>query len=504
MCLKRRQVLQTPKRSTYISKRACAADSNNIIRSLAQVCTKPHHHPSTPQKHSLRIPRLLRAHRIQLNRYQHALHRRFAILGSLYPQPPLPRPHDPLLHPSRPRPVRRVQPSPLASQPQPQRHAARNRRVLPPARAASRRGNRHGAATAAANTAKGVGRVLVLGNVRPPVERDARLRVEHDAHEVLAQRGVAWGGRLAAGAALGHEKPQGLGGGGKVELGGDDLEEAGDAGARLVEELGADGARARAELQASAFVADLEDELGGARVDVGARVRDPAGEGVRGGGLGADGDAALEEVAEAKSDLVAPAGLVVGDGVGDETLLEALEVEVAAVLEELGAVGLGADGDGVAAEELKDLGKGVGAAVGDRGGDDGGRAEEALAVETGEEVVGAGEEDGEAEGEEVGRVARAGEDVARDLELAVADGGEDGFLVELGYQLGEAVELGVGEEADKVGAIAGVDVVALEVQGDVPEGDGVTVDVESPDGRARVLAGFLGALELGCKVVREI
>lgn len=257
-------------------------------------------------------------------------------------------------------------------------------------------------------------------------------------------------------------------------------------------------------MQARGLVADLEDELGRARVDVGARVGDPAGKGVGGGGFRGDGDAAFEEVAEAEGDLVAAAGLVVGQGVGDEALLEAFEVEVAAVLQELGAVGLGADGDGVAAEKLEDLGKGVGAAVGDRGGDDGGRAEEALAVEAGEEVVGAGEEDGEAEGEEVGRVARAGEEVARDLELAVADRGEDGFLVELGDQPGEAVELGVGEEADKVGAIAGLDVVALEVQRDVPEGDGVTVDVEGPDGVTRVLAGLLGALELGYKVVREV
>lgn len=393
--------------------------------------------------------------------------------------------------------MRRVQPSPLPSHPQPKWHATRHGRVLAPSHAPGRRGDRH-------RTAGGVRRVLVLWNVRPPIQRDARLRIQHDAHEVLAQRRVSRSRRLAAGAALGHEQAQGLGGGREVELGGDDLEEARDAGARLVEELGADGTRGGTELEAGGFVADFEDELGRARVDVGARVRHPAGEGVGGGGFRGDGDAAFEEVAEAEGDLIASPGLVVSQGVGDEALFEAFEVEVAAVLEELGAVGLGADGDGVAAEELEDLGEGVGAAVGDRGGDDGGRAEEALAVEAGEEVLRAGEEDGEAEGEEVGRVARAGEEVARDLELAVADRGEDGFLVELRDQPGEAVELGVGEETDKVGAIARLDVVALEVEGDVPEGDGVTVDVEGPDGVTRVLAGLLGALELGYKVVREI
>lgn len=110
---------------------------------------------------------------------------------------------------------------------------------------------------------------------------------------------------------------------------------------------------------------------------------------------------------------------------GDELLLEALEVEVSAVAEKLGAVALVADGDGVAAEEVQDLGEGVGGAVCDGGGQDGGRAEEAFTVEAREEVLWVREEDGKAEGEEVGGVARVCEDVAGDLELAVADGDED-------------------------------------------------------------------------------
>lgn len=55
------------------------------------------------------------------------------------------------------------------------------------------------------------------------------------------------------------------------------------------------------------------------------------------------------------------------------------------------------------------------------GGDDGGRAQEPGLVEPREDLVARGEEVAKAEGEEVGRVARRGEDVARDAEGSVAD-----------------------------------------------------------------------------------
>lgn len=88
---------------------------------------------------------------------------------------------------------------------------------------------------------------------------------------------------------------------------------------------------------------------------------------------------------------------------------------------------------------MEDLGKDVRAAALDGGGKDGGGPEEPLAVESGEEVARRGEEGGEAEGEEVGRVARVGEEVARDAELAPADGREDWFFVELRDEFGDCI-----------------------------------------------------------------
>jgi hypothetical protein len=66
------------------------------------------------------------------------------------------------------------------------------------------------------------------------------------------------------------------------------------------------------------------------------------------------------------------------------------------------------------------------------------------------------------------------------------------------------VELGVGKEAHKVCRVARLDVVPLQMQRDVAEGDGVAVDVEGADGGARVLAGFFCALDLALEVLREV
>lgn len=264
-----------------------------------------------------------------------------------------------------------------------------------------------------------------------------RILVNHDPHQVLAQRCVPRRGRLAPRPAGGHEQAEGLRCVREVKLRRHDLEQPRDPGARVAEELGPrePALLGRGEVDAGALAADLEDELGGAVVDVGAGVADPSGGRLGGRGLEGDADAALEDVLEAEGDLVALAVLVVADVVGDDLLLEALEVEVAAVAEELLAVRLASDRDGVAAEEVDELGEDVGGAVRDGWREDGGGPDEALAVEAGEEVLGVGEEDGEAEGEEVGCVAGVGEDVAGDLELAVADGDEDGLLVELGDEL---------------------------------------------------------------------
>ena len=67
-----------------------------------------------------------------------------------------------------------------------------------------------------------------------------------------------------------------------------------------------------------------------------------------------------------------------------------------------------------------------------------------------------------------------------------------------------AVELGISEEADKVGAVFGLDVVALQMQGDVSEGSGIAVDVEGLDGAARVLVVFLGVVQLAEEVLGEV
>lgn len=67
-----------------------------------------------------------------------------------------------------------------------------------------------------------------------------------------------------------------------------------------------------------------------------------------------------------------------------------------------------------------------------------------------------------------------------------------------------SVELSVGEEAHKVGAVAGCDVVALEVEGNVVKGGGVAVDVESLYVAADVVAVLLGRLDLAEEVLREV
>jgi hypothetical protein len=217
---------------------------------------------------------------------------------------------------------------------------------------------------------------------------------------------------------------------GEIHLIGHDLEELADARFREAEEVCAHAA----EVELRGFVCDLEDEFVAFFVDEGACVVHPSRHG--GGNFLDEGDARLADVVEADNDLGCVALGVVADVVGDEFLLQAFEVEVAAVAEELGAVVVVADGEGVAAQEVEELGEDAGAAVGDGGGADGRGAEEAEGVEAGEDVGGGVEEGGEAEGEVVGGIADAGEDVARDLEVFAADL-NDGFGVEeLGDEAG--------------------------------------------------------------------
>lgn len=131
---------------------------------------------------------------------------------------------------------------------------------------------------------------------------------------------------------------------GEVHFVGYDLEELGDARFGEAVELGAQAAA----IEPRGFVYDLEDQLVGFFVDKGARVAYPSSRG-KGGRVLDEGDARLADIVEADEDLGGVARGVVADGAGDEFLLEALEVEVAAVAQQLGAVVAVADGERVAA-----------------------------------------------------------------------------------------------------------------------------------------------------------
>jgi len=184
-------------------------------------------------------------------------------------------------------------------------------------------------------------------------------------------------------------------------------------------------------MQDSGVRADLEDQFarGGGVVGEGARVVDVSAAGAAiaiaaGGEVGVVGnkrDTGGFHILEPENNLLSPPERVIRNLMGDEALLEAAEVEVAAVAQEVGAVVLIHDVERVAAEQVEELGEDVGGAGGDGRGRDGGRAEEPCALQAGEDLAGRGEEGGEAEGEVVGGVAGGGEDVTRDLEVAVAD-----------------------------------------------------------------------------------
>lgn len=260
-----------------------------------------------------------------------------------------------------------------------------------------------------------------MPRIRPPIERDTRLGLQHALDPVILAEGrVAGRGGLARGGfARGHEQAERLGGGRQGEFGGDDLEEFGDAGACVTEEFdagffpgGVGGGEERRrrrgvvgrrgpweEMETHVLSAYLEDQLEWFLIYKGTGVVDPAtsrrrrrrrsgSSGSSGrvsarwwwwSGIGQDADARLEDVLEAEDDFLAATGLVEADGVGDQALLEALEVEVATVAQQAGAVLVVADVDGVAAQQVQQLCKGVGGAARDAGGQDGGGADQTLA-----------------------------------------------------------------------------------------------------------------------------
>lgn len=157
-------------------------------------------------------------------------------------------------------------------------------------------------------------------------------------------------------------------------------------------------------------------------------------------------------------------------------------MEVATVTEELGAVRLIVDWEWVSAEQVEELREDVTRAVGDARGHDGRWTEEALAVEAGEDCRWGRKEGTEAEGEEVGGIARTGEDIARDSEVAIADLDGDFRFEQLGDEAGDflllerpaevggwvggctAIELGVRKDLHKGFAIFGLDMVSCGCQ----------------------------------------
>ncbi|KAJ6441854.1 PAP2 superfamily protein [Purpureocillium lavendulum] len=284
------------------------------------------------------------------------------------------------------------------------------------------------------------------GIVRLSVERDGGLGLEGDTDAVLAQGRVARGGGLGAGAAGAHEQAERLRRRRQVELGGHHLEQLGDAGTRVAEELGTRrfAAARGGDVQTRVVATNLEDEFVGGAVDERPHVVDPeevllaaasqvTAAAVVFGAILDDADAALLDVLEAQDNLLALAQRIVADVVGDELLLEALEVEVAGVAEQLLAVRLVAYLERVSLQQMQQLGEDVGRAVGHRGRQDGGRADEPLAVEPGEHLVRVREEGGEAKREVVGAVGAGEQEGPRYLELAVANGGKDALIVELRY-----------------------------------------------------------------------
>ena len=134
-----------------------------------------------------------------------------------------------------------------------------------------------------------------------------------------------------------------------------------------------------------------------------------------------EGDTGLADVFEADHDLGLLAGVVVGDVVGDELLLEALEMEVASVTQEGGAMLIVADVDGVALENLKQLGEDVGTSVENSRRVDLRGSQESALVEAWKDLVRSGKEDGKAKGKIVGVITRGVEYVARYSEMAIAD-----------------------------------------------------------------------------------
>lgn len=86
----------------------------------------------------------------------------------------------------------------------------------------------------------------------------------------------------------------------------------------------------------------------------------------------------------------------------------------------------------------------------------------------------------------------------------MANGHEDALLVKLGDESWYRVELCVGEKTHEMGAVAGGDMIALEMQRNVAKGQGITINVEGAHGGVWVSAVFFGLFDLAEEVLGEV
>lgn len=98
--------------------------------------------------------------------------------------------------------------------------------------------------------------------------------------------------------------------------------------------------------------------------------------------------------------------------------------------------------DWVASQKVENLDKHFGRAVGDFRGKNRGGAKKTFAVQARENFSWVGKEDGKAECEVVGRIARRLKEVPRKLEVTAADGNVDFGFEKLGNELGHWREMG--------------------------------------------------------------
>lgn len=256
------------------------------------------------------VPRKLTTHSVQLNSNKHALRSSSSILCTLDAQPPLTRLQDPIpaLSTHAVQPPATISPPPFPRRIQ--RQPGHCRRLID-------------------RTTWQPVLVPVIPSrlhhprpwIRRAIQRHGRIGLYHAFDPILTQRRVPRRGRLARRAPARHQQPQRRRRWRQVQLACNDLKQFSDARACVPEELDTQArVPRRVEVQPHVLAADLEDELGGRGVDIGAGVIDPPGRGVAsvrcrggwGGGRRQHRDAGFQDVLEAQGDFVLAARLVEG------------------------------------------------------------------------------------------------------------------------------------------------------------------------------------------------